>query len=98
MEGVIKNIISYLDTQPIIKAWVFGSVARGEETEESDIDLLVKFDPEARIGLFTYSRIINDLEDIAHKKIDLVEDGTLYPWVRESVENEKILIYERPRS
>ena len=31
-------------TQPVLKAWIFGSYARGEETENSDVDILVSFD------------------------------------------------------
>ena len=35
------KIVRYFATQPIVKAWVFGSYARGEATEESDLDFLV---------------------------------------------------------
>ena len=85
----------YLATQPIDKAWLFGSYARGTQTSESDIDLLVKFNPQARIGLITFSKIIDELQVIIHKTVDLVVDGTFYPWVEENVSKEKILIYER---
>ncbi|MCH5243070.1 MAG: nucleotidyltransferase domain-containing protein [Muribaculaceae bacterium] len=91
----IEDIKKYFDTQPIEKAWLFGSYARGTQTSDSDIDLLVKFEPEARIGLITFSKIISELEEIAKKDVDLVVDGTFYPWVEERVSKEKILIYER---
>ncbi len=37
-------IADYFKTQPVVKAWLFGSFARGEETPESDVDILVEFD------------------------------------------------------
>lgn len=99
MENLDFNKLkSYFSSQPISKIWVFGSYARGTQTEDSDIDLLVKFEPEARIGLFTFSKIIEDLKDITHKQIDLVEEGSFYPWVEQNVSKDKILIYERINS
>ena len=49
---IIPKIKEYFATQPIVKAWLFGSFSRGEETENSDVDILVDFDKNARIGLF----------------------------------------------
>ena len=90
-----EKIKKYFASKPIEKAWLIGSYARGTQTSDSDVDILVKFDPEARIGLFMFSQIIDDLENIAKKNIDLVEEGTFYPWIEENVSKEKILIYER---
>ena len=49
---MIKTICDYFATQPVRKAWLFGSYARGEETPESDVDILVQFNKDAEIGLF----------------------------------------------
>lgn len=57
-----------LATMPIDKAWLFGSYSRGEERPDSDIDLLVKFNPDARISLFKYAAIILTLEKELGKK------------------------------
>ena len=81
--------------QPIVKAWLFGSYSRGEETPESDVDILVEYDPNSRISLMTISRIMVALSDAVGKKVDLVEEGRLLPFAQESVEKDKILIYER---
>lgn len=43
-ETMQKTIADYFKTQPIVKAWLFGSFARGEETPLSDVDLLVEYD------------------------------------------------------
>ena len=58
MNGQIYEQISeYFATQPVLKAWVFGSFARGEEREDSDIDLIVRFDREnAKVGLFIINK------------------------------------------
>ena len=39
-----QTIADYFITQPVVRAWLFGSFARGEETPVSDIDILVQFD------------------------------------------------------
>ena len=90
----IDAIRNYLSTAPIDKAWLFGSFARGEQTEQSDIDLLVQFTKGIRIGL-RYFRILNDLESISKRKIDLVEISTLDTRVVPFVNKDRILIYER---
>ena len=90
----LKEIRAYLSSVPIDKVWLFGSFARGEETENSDIDLLVQFTKGVKLGL-QYFRIINDLESLAKRRIDLVEISTLDPFVAPFVNKDRILIYER---
>ncbi len=95
-DSMIQTIRDYLATQPVLKAWLFGSYARGEETPESDVDILVKFDHEnATIGLFEYVRMMMGLSDCIGKEVDLVEDGTLLPFAESSANKDKKLIYER---
>lgn len=90
----IEKIKRYLSSQPVVKAWLFGSFARGEEREDSDVDILIQFTKGVRIGL-RYFHMINDLEELAERKVDLVELSTLDPFVAPFVNQEKILIYER---
>ena len=52
---MIQLIADYFKTQPVLKAWLFGSFARGEETEDSDLDILVEYDKNARISLLIVS-------------------------------------------
>jgi len=93
--ALINKISNYFDSQPIEKAWLFGSYARTEENKKSDIDILVNFSKESKVTLFKYIHIINDLQALTGKKIDLVEDGQLKTFAKENVERDKILIYER---
>ena len=90
-----KIIADYFATQPVLKAWLFGSYARGEQREDSDVDILVEFDHSSPIGLLTYARIWRELQDCIGQKVDLVEEGTLKPFAVESANNDKKLIYER---
>jgi len=93
--AIINKISQYFHTQPIDKAWIFGSYARSEEDSKSDIDILVNFVPGEKITLFRYVHMVNELQTLTGKNIDLVEDGQLKKFAEKSVENEKVLIYER---
>lgn len=92
---MIQRIGEYLSTQPVLKAWVFGSFVRGEQTPASDIDIMVVFDDKAEVSLIGYIRIQYELENILGRKVDLVEDGSLLPFAAESAEIDKMLIYEK---
>jgi predicted nucleotidyltransferase len=94
-QSIVNKLQSFFPAYPVEKAWVFGSYARGEETRKSDVDVMVRFDKNARISLFDYAGIIIELEKLLRKNVDLVEEGQLRRWAQESAENEKILVYER---
>lgn len=94
-KAMIEIIVEYFKTQPVLRAWLFGSYARGEETPESDVDLLVEFDHSSPIGLFTYAQIWRELQDRLGVDVDLVEEGTLKPFAVESANRDKKLVYER---
>ena len=53
VQEMIPKIQQYLSSQPITKAWLFGSCSRGEETEKSDVDLLVRYDRSDDFSLMT---------------------------------------------
>ncbi len=92
---MVQIIANYFKTQPVLKAWLFGSFARGEEKPWSDLDILVQYDRSQSIGLLKIAGMQLDLEDLLGREVDLVENGTLRPWAIESVNREKQLIYER---
>jgi len=94
-QTIINKLQTFFPDYPVEKAWVFGSYARGEETRKSDVDVLVRFDKNAAITLMDYAGIMNSLSDYLRKKVDLVQEGTLYKFAQESVERDKILVYER---
>ena len=94
-EAMTKKIAEYFKTQPVLKAWLFGSYSRGEERPDSDVDILVTYDRSKPIGLFKIAGMHLDLEKLLDKEVDLVEEKMLFPWVSEHVNNDKKLIYER---
>lgn len=96
-QNMRQTIVDYFKTQPIVRAWLFGSFARGEETPQSDVDLLVQYDDNARVSLLKHAAMICELEKILDRSVDIVEDGTLRPRVREHVNQDRKLIYERER-
>ena len=70
---------------------VFGSVARGEETESSDIDLLVDYDLQ-KISPWFPVRLIRDLEDLLNRKVDVVTEKGLKARIRDRVLQDCILL------
>ena len=94
-QAMINTIRNYMANQPVDKAWVFGSFSRGEETDESDVDILVRFVPNATVTLITYCDIKNTLQDLLKRPVDLVEEGQLKPFAKQSADSDKLLIYER---
>ena len=93
-QDIKATIAEYFKTQPVLKAWLFGSFARGEETAKSDVDILVVLDNSQPVGL-QFFRMWRDLERLLNRKVDLVTDGSLLPFAVESANRDKKLIYER---
>jgi len=91
---ITNKVRDYFINQPVAKAWLFGSYARGEQKRSSDVDLLVEFDKDAKLG-FRFAGMVCELEDLLHKKVDLVVNGNILPFAQESVNRDKVLIYER---
>ena len=75
------------------RLYLFGSYARGEQTADSDIDILIQ--PEKSVGLFKLSGMHLDLQELLNLEVDLVTVKGLMPFARESADRDKILIYER---
>jgi uncharacterized protein len=69
----------------VCHAAVFGSVARGEASSHSDIDVLVDLDPQKPIGLFEYARIKLYIADLLGGSADVVNRKTLKPLLREAI-------------
>ena len=91
---IIDLLRKYFSNQPVLKAWLFGSFSRGEETQDSDVDIIVSLDKSKPIGLKFFG-MWSDLEELLGRKVDLVSEGTLLPFAKESAERDKFLVYER---
>lgn len=86
-----KIIQPILWKYPIKRASIFGSYARQEAHENSDIDILVEFS--SSVSLLQFVSIKLELEDILGKKVDLVEYSTLKPQLKANILKEQIAIY-----
>ncbi|MBR4572263.1 MAG: nucleotidyltransferase domain-containing protein [Prevotella sp.] len=93
--AISQKIHDYFKTQPVLKAWIFGSYSRGEQTPDSDIDILILPDKSQHFSLFTLSEMYEDLKELLHSEVDLITVGGLMPFARESADRDKILVYER---
>lgn len=94
-EKMKKLIAEYFKTQPVLKAWIFGSYSRGEQRQDSDVDILILPDKSQHFSLFTLSGMYEDLKKLLGCEVDLITDGGLMPFARESADRDKILVYER---
>lgn len=88
-----EKITPILIKYGIRRAAVFGSVARGEDKPESDVDILVKLGDQ-KMGIFKYMRFIHEIELILGRKVDVVTEGT-DNFLKPYIEKETKVIYEK---
>jgi len=74
-------------------AGLFGSVARGDNKEGSDVDLLV--DIGHPMGMVTYMRFINQLESILHTSVDVVPYRNIQSSLKDEIQKDLLTIYEK---
>ena len=98
-EEVISRFRDYFRSEPkVSKAWLFGSVARGDNTSDSDIDICIDVRDDLRLTFFDLDEIQEQLQNIANKKVDVVMWGGLRPAMKARVEKEMMLIYEKEQT
>ncbi len=90
----IERIRNFFRNKPVLKAYIFGSCARGEADDNSDIDILVELDYSKKIGL-EFVQMQLDLQELLQHKVDLLSEKALSKYIRPVVENDKRLIYEK---
>jgi predicted nucleotidyltransferase len=90
----IQLVRSYFSGQPVIKAYLFGSFSRNEAEDDSDVDILVDLDYSKHIGL-GFVTMQAELQQMLHKKIDLVSSKAVSKYIEPFIEKDKVLIYER---
>ena len=90
MENMKEKIIPLLRAYGVKKAGIFGSYARGEQKENSDIDILVKISDET--GLLEIIRLKRMLQKAVKRKVDLVEYETIRPEMKKSILEDEVPI------
>lgn len=91
----IKSVLAaYFAQKPVKKVWLFGSYARGEADEKSDVDVLVDIDYIPGIA-GDYLLWPEELTEKLSKKVDIVSSGGENRYIKPFVDRDKIIVYER---
>ena len=76
------------------QAYIFGSFARGEQNQDSDIDFLIEYDPNADFSLFELVELKYTLEEALQRKVDVVTEGALSKFIKPYVLKDRMVIRE----
>ena len=88
-----KKLLETCKNNDIVFLAIFGSFVKGEFTEESDIDLLVRFSkPKSLLDLVRIERV---LSGVLGRKTDLLTEASISPYLRDRIKNEMEVVYER---
>lgn len=90
----MESLKQFFADKPVKRAYLFGSFARGDADDRSDVDILVELDYSQKIGLKFLSMQIA-LEEMLNRKVDFVTERSLEAFMRPFVEKERMLLYER---
>jgi predicted nucleotidyltransferase len=91
--ALLKQHESFFREKGVTRLAVFGSVARGDATEESDIDLVVDIDPGARFDLFDLVELGQESGGLVHRKVDVLMRRSLKPQLRSVVERDGVNVF-----
>jgi len=92
-QNIKFKIAPILKSQGVIKASLFGSFARGENTRNSDVDILVKL--ASGKTLFDLVGLKMELEDALGKKVDVLTYNSIHPLLRKNILKDEKVIYEK---
>lgn len=87
-----NKLIEICRQNDVAKVGVFGSMARGEATDQSDIDLLIYFSK--RKSLLAHVALEREISTALGKRVDLLTEAALSPYLRERIIREMQVIYE----
>lgn len=91
VEEIKEKVKPILIRHKIKRAGIFGSIAKGDATLNSDIDILVELGN--KISLLEFVGIKYELEDLLGRKVDLVEYEAVKPRLKDKILSEEIRIY-----
>ena len=89
-----EKIAKVCKKNQIRKLSIFGSALRKDFGLESDVDVLVEFEPDARVGLIRFAGIEIELSEILGRKVDLNTPGFLSKYFRDQVLSEAVVQYD----
>ena len=89
----LKEAEAELKARGVAHAALFGSVARGEERPESDIDIMVEIDPAAVVGVYEYVSLVRSITEMFPARVDVSNRAALKYYVRPSAERDAIYAF-----
>ena len=92
---MLHQLATYFADKPVKRAYLFGSVARGEQTPDSDVDILMELDYEHGADFFAFVDMQEQLSELLGAKVDLVSTNGLSPFIKLRIDGEKQLVYEK---
>lgn len=95
VEAMREILAAFCAKHRIRKLSLFGSALRDDFGPDSDLDILVEFEPGVSVGLITFSGMENELSDLLGRKVDLNTAGTLSRHFRAEVLRESRLMHEQ---
>lgn len=90
----MENIKGILSENDIKSASLFGSYARGDFSEKSDVDILVEFKEGKEKGFFEFMALERKLSEVLDKKVDLVTINSVSPYIKDEILRSQKKIYE----
>jgi predicted nucleotidyltransferase len=87
-----ENVVA-LRRRGVRHAALFGSCARGEESPDSDVDIMIEVDPAARIGVYEYVAIKDYIAGLFDTRVDVVRRDRLKPYVRPAATGDAIFAF-----
>ncbi len=95
LELPFEEIRAFCEQYPIRKLSLFGSALREDFNSESDVDVLVEFEPGAKIGYFELVEMQYALSDLIGYEVDLLTPAALSKYFRQQVLDTAMTIYDR---
>ena len=88
----VRNYLKvFLKEKGVIKASLFGSFARGDNTDSSDIDIILQLSSEK--NLFDLAEIKVDLEEKFNRKVDVLTYNSIHPYIKEEILREQEILF-----
>lgn len=93
LESVMNRLRTACQSKDIAMLGVFGSVARGEDTPNSDVDLLIRLSKP--VGFVEFIALEDTFKEIIGRNVDLATEASLHPLIRQNVLADLKVIYEK---
>ena len=93
LQDISKTVAPVMRRYGIKRAKVYGSFARGEEREDSDVDLLITLG-DKKLSIWDFVGLRNELEENLHRSVDVITDTSVLPQLKPYIEADATLVYE----